>query len=262
VDPLITLTTDFGTRDSYVAQLKGTLLSEGPPGLRLLDLSHELTPFDVTGAAWFLRQAVPRFPAHTVHLVVVDPGVGSARTPLMVRLGQQQLVGPDNGIFGLLYTGREEVFAIDLGSVEGRPLSSTFHGRDLFAPIAARLAAGGRCEDFGRAITHYRRLAWPLPVPGQGGLVGEVVHVDHYGNLITNLAGELVMQLGGREQLAFRIPGAELCGLHDHYAEVAVGEALALLGSSGYVELSVREGSAARALGAQRGTAVLVTKRS
>jgi S-adenosylmethionine hydrolase len=262
VGPLITLTTDFGTRDSYVAELKGCLLSEGPPGLRMVDLSHELTPFDLFGAAWFLRAAVPRFPAGTVHLAVVDPGVGSARTPLMVRLGQQVLVGPDNGIFGLLYDGREEVFAIDSKSLSERPLSSTFHGRDLFAPIAARLADGGRCEDHGHALSRYERLPWLPLVASEDGIVGQVVHIDRYGNLVTNLEPAQLVALGAPAELDFQIKGATIRGLRDHYAQVARGELIALVSSSGLVELAQREGSAAARLGVERGSPVRVTKRS
>jgi S-adenosylmethionine hydrolase len=259
---LITLTTDYGTRDAYLAELKGSLLSEGPPGLRLVDLSHDLTPFDVFGAAWFLRRALPGFPPCTIHLVVVDPGVGSARAPLMVRVGDQLLVGPDNGVFGLLYDGREQVFAIDLRRFEGRRVSSTFHGRDLFAPVAARLAAGARCEDLGAPVSAYERVVLPAPVRGAAGIEGQILHVDHFGNLVTNIEAALAESLAPRGELRFRSSGVQVDGLRDHYAEVAAGELLALVGSSGFVELAVREGSAAARLSAARGAPVTVTKRS
>lgn len=259
VAPLITLTTDFGSRDSYVAQLKAVLFSDGPPDLRVVDLSHELTPFDVQGAAWFVREALPRFPPGTVHLVVIDPGVGSARRPLLACQNDQLLVGPDNGLFGLLFTGHEQVFAIDPRRLGPREVSRTFHGRDLFAPVAARLAAGARCEDFGAPIRDYQVSIVPEPRLENGALRGHVLHVDRYGNLISNLTRAQVLSLGPNEGLRFHIAGQEVTSLNDHYAQVRPGELLALVGSSGLIELSVREGSAAEQLGVARGTEIRVS---
>jgi len=256
VAPRITLSTDFGTRDSYVAQLKGVLYSEGPADLQVVDLSHELAPFDVLSAAWFVREAITRFPPQTLHLVVVDPGVGSARRPIVARVADQVLVGPDNGVFGALYDGGESVLEIEPARLGGRALSSTFHGRDLFAPAAARLARGEPCEGFARVITDYARLALPEPRAERDVLVGQVMHVDHYGNLVTNLSAGAVRALGHAERLTFQILGQEVAPLRDHYAQVQPGELIALVGSSDRVEISVREGSAAERLRARLGTLV------
>ncbi len=264
----ITLTTDFGTRDAYVAELKAALLSElealaqGTPfAAQILDLSHELVPFDVRAAAWFVRAALPRFPRGTVHLVVVDPGVGSARRPLVARAAGQILVGPDNGIFGHLFAGDEEVFAADPAVLGARALSHTFHGRDLFAPLAARLAAGARCEELGARVEDYQRIQIPAPISSEDGLSGEILHVDHYGNLVSNLTPRAVGEIGAKDALVFQIRGHEIEGLRDHYAQVEPAQPLAVVGSAGLIELSVREGSAAARFAAERGDTLRVSTR-
>jgi S-adenosylmethionine hydrolase len=258
--PLVTLTTDFGTRDSYTAELKGVLYSEGPPDLRVVDLSHELPPFDVEFAARFVQRAVSQFPPETVHVVVVDPGVGSARQPLVVEVGRKLLVGPDNGVFSLLFDGSERVFALDPARASERVLSSTFHGRDLFAPAAARLAGGAPCTALGTLTRLYERLQPRLPEREVDGWLGQITHVDRYGNLITNITASELAALGDRAAVRVECAGAALA-LRAHYAEVAPGELLCLVGSSGQLELSARETSAAEKLAAGVGSCVRVTKR-
>jgi S-adenosylmethionine hydrolase len=260
VRPLVTLTTDFGTRDAYVAEMKGVLLGAGPPDLHIVDLSHDLAPFDVRAAALFVRRALPRFPQRTVHVVVVDPGVGSARNGIVVEVHGQTLVGPDNGTFGLLYDGTERVHVIDTSRIAQGRLSSTFHGRDLFAPVAARLAAGVPTASLGLPTTEYVR--WSLPEVRADGarLLGEVIHVDHYGNLVTNITAPQLEGLGERAQLSVECAGARLTGIRDHYAEVGMGELLCLIGSSGQLELSAREASAAELLHSGVGAPVRVWK--
>lgn len=260
VRPLVTLTTDFGTRDAYVAEIKGVLLGAGPPDLQIIDLSHDLVPFDVRAAALFVHRALPRFPQGTVHMVVVDPGVGSARQGIVVEVHGQTLVGPDNGTFGLLYDGTERVHVIDPSRVALGGRSSTFHGRDVFAPVAARLAAGAPTASLGAPTTQYVR--WSLPeVRAEGAsLWGEVVHVDHYGNLITNITAGQLEALGERSQLCVECAGVRLSGLRDHYAEVGRGELLCLIGSLGQLELAAREASAAERLHCGVGAPVRVWK--
>lgn len=249
---LITLTTDFGTRDAYVAQLKGVLYSEGPPGVNVVDLSHELAPFDVQGAALFVRAALPRFPHGAVHLCVVDPGVGSSRHALIVQRPDMLLVGPDNGLFSYLYDGSETVYAIEART----PISSTFHGRDLFAPVAAKLAAGAAASAFGPRLESYERLSLPLVDIRGDSLHGRVIHVDHYGNLITNITSAMLASLEGPLRIAIADHAIE--GVVDHYAQ---GDGLlALIGSSGWLEVAVREGSAAERLAVKIGQSVRVTR--
>lgn len=261
--PLITLTSDFGTADPYVAEMKGVLCSEGPPDLRVLDLSHELPPFDLQAAALFLRSAVPRFPAGTIHLVIVDPGVGSQRAPLIVRLGEQLLVGPDNRQFGYLFDGQEEVYRIDPARLGGREPSCTFHGRDLFAPAAARLAQGKPPSALGTRVESYQHLVFPMVEFVGDTLAGKVIHIDRFGNLITNigqaaLTGFLRSMPLREAQVA--IGERVVRGIVNHYAEGKLGELLALVGSSGLLELSLREGNAAAKLGIQLGKQVRVQR--
>lgn len=263
--PLVTLTTDFGEKDSYVAEMKGVLLSRGPAGLRIVDLTHEIAPQDVREAALFLRAAVPRFPEGTIHLVVVDPGVGSARRPIIARIHGQTLVGPDNGVFGHLFDRhREKVWAIDPGKVSGERPSRTFHGRDVFAPAAARLARGEKPEELGTALQEYEHLVFPL-VEMEGQILhGEVLHIDRFGNVITNVPLETLRGFLGNgallERVGIEIGGRRLRGVGTHYESVAPGELLAVISSGDLLEVAVREGSAAEALGVHRGDRVRVIR--
>jgi S-adenosyl-L-methionine hydrolase (adenosine-forming) len=256
------MTSDFGTSDPYVAEMKGVLASEGPPDLRVLDLSHELPAFDVLAAALFLRSAVPRFPAGTIHLVVVDPGVGSARAPLIVRIGQQLLVGPDNRQFGYLLDGQEQVFEIDPARLGTREISRTFHGRDLFAPAAAQLARGVSPEQLGTRIDSYQHLVFPMVEFVGDTLAGRVIHVDRFGNLITNISRAALYDFLAPLPLdrALVSLGERHVRLVSHYAEGEPGELLALVGSSGLLELALREGHAAAKLAVQPGKQVRVLR--
>ncbi|HEX5661693.1 MAG TPA: SAM-dependent chlorinase/fluorinase [Polyangiales bacterium] len=252
--PLITLTTDFGTRDAYVAELKGVLYSEGPPGVAVVDLSHELAPFDVHAAALFVRAALPRFPQGAVHLCVVDPGVGSARRALIVERADMLLVGPDNGLFSYLYDGSEKVYTIE----RPRPASSTFHGRDVFAPVAARLAAGAAAGSFGARVDGYERLSLPMVDISGDTLHGRVIQIDHYGNLITNITRQTLTSFAGAAPLRIAIADRVIDGVVDHYAQ-AEG-LLALIGSSGWLEVAAREASAAQLLDVKIGQWVRVLR--
>jgi S-adenosylmethionine hydrolase len=261
--PLITLTTDFGTRDAYVAELKGTLLSEGPADLRIVDLSHELAPFDVHAAALFVRAALPRFPAGTIHVVVVDPGVGTARAALVIKLRDMTLVGPDNSLFSYLYDGSEEVYAIERGRLGAREISSTFHGRDVFAPVAARLAAGAKAEDFGARAEAYKRMAFPMVEVSGDALHGRIIHIDRYGNLITNISaatlrGFIGGELAGRLDIA--IGEHRVRDFVDCYAQGKPGELVALIGSAGLLEVAAREESAASRLHVEVGRTLRVQR--
>lgn len=261
--PLITLTTDFGTADPYVAEMKGVLAHEGPADLRILDLSHELPVFDVQAAALFLRAAVPRFPARSIHVVVVDPGVGSERAPIVVELGDQWLVGPDNRVFGYLYDGSERVHVVDPARVAQTPMSATFHGRDLFAPVAARLACGVAVSEFARPAESYQHMVFPMVELSGDVLLGRVIHIDRFGNLISNITRSVLRGfLQDRSERAALVSLGEqkVRGLVNHYAEAKPGELLALIGSSQLLEVSVREGSAAAKLGAQVGKVIRVQR--
>jgi len=261
---LLTLTTDFGTQDSYVAELKGVLLSEGPSSLRLVDLSHELAPFDIHAAALFLRAALPRFPAGSIHLAVVDPGVGSERRALIVERPDMLLVGPDNALFSYLFDGTESVYAIDRSLLGGRAVSPTFHGRDVFAPVAARLAAGAPAASLGERVDRYERMVFPM-VDMQGDVLhGRVVHIDRYGNLITNIPEGTLRSFLGADDAAFALLVGDhtVHTLRSHYAQVEPGELVVLVGSSGLIEVAAREASAAQKLAIEVGRPLRVVRRT
>jgi hypothetical protein len=243
---LITLLTDFGTADGYVAELKGVLLSAAP-GSRLVDLSHDIVPHDVDAARLVVARYWRRFPTGTVHLVVVDPGVGSSREAIAVSSDGRLLVGPDNGVLSpaLLLPGAQVV------SLPVPPdAAPTFHGRDVFAPAAAALARGANLDSLGAPFHDPVVRRTPEAVrEADGWLRGEVIMVDRFGNAVTNLLG----LHGGEVRVGSRnIP---VCRT---YADVASGEVVALVGSSGLIEVAVRDGSAASALGLERGTVVRV----
>lgn len=245
--PIVTLLTDFGTADGYVAQMKGVMLSHAPD-LTIVDITHEIAPQDVTHARFVVEQYWQRFPPGTIHVVVVDPGVGSTRAALAVAADHRCLVGPDNGVLTASLR-HETAHAVSLEVPHGA--SPTFHGRDVFAPAAAALAMGTPLEQLGRPFAQPRRLEWPQPAAGDHGeWRGEVIVIDRFGNAITNLPG-------GEAGSRVTFDTCEL-PLRRTYAEVAPDEPLALVGSTGHVEIAVREGSAARRFALHRGTRVVL----
>ncbi len=256
--PLVTLTTDFGTRDPYAAAIKGVMLGLCPQ-LRLVDLSHEIGPQDVLEAAIFLAGALPAFPAGSVHLAVVDPGVGSERRAIAVRAGGQTVVCPDNGLL-TLFTREHPIEAaheITNPAFMRADLSATFHGRDLFAPAAARLACGAPLSEAGPAIEG-GIVTIDVPEARREGetVHGEVLRIDRFGNAITNVQRAL---LDGATVTEVRAGKARLRALRRTYADVALGEPLALFESNGYLAIAVNGGDAGATLNLARGTAVTVT---
>jgi S-adenosylmethionine hydrolase len=241
VGALITLLTDFGTQDGYVGAMKGVIHRE-LPGAQVVDLTHEIPPQDVLAGAFALAQAAPWFPPGTVHVAVVDPGVGSSRRALIASAHGSLLVGPDNGLLSLAAPGRAHV--IDRVPPEWR-IHPTFHGRDLFARVAARLAGGAPIAEFALREVEAARVELPAFEREGGDLLGEVIHVDRFGNLVTNLPGDEVagptVEIGGAR--------AERATT---YAAVEPGRLVAYTGSAGYLEVAVRDGSAAAHLGAGR----------
>jgi S-adenosylmethionine hydrolase len=246
----ITLLTDFGTADGYVGEMKGVLATEAPDAV-IIDISHEIPPQDIERARLTLARVWRRFPTGTVHVVVVDPGVGSTRAALAVESAGRFLVGPDNGVLSpALLAAGAHVVELPIGA----GASPTFHGRDVFAPAAAALARGERLDAIGAAARDPIILRTPEPSRrADGSLEGEVILIDRFGNAITNIIG----LHGGTVEVVQRS-----IALRRTYAEAAPGEALAVVGSSGFVEIAVRDGNAARALGIRVGTrAVLRTNR-
>jgi len=252
---VVTLLTDFGTRDSYVGAMKGVILGLAP-GARLVDLTHSVPPQAVIPGALILRNAVPVFPSGTVHVAVVDPGVGSERAPIAVFAGDQVLVGPDNGLLhpaaGRL--GLREIRRLECEALFRRPVSRTFHGRDVFAPVAAHLVAGIEPERLGPVVPSMEPLSLPECRVDAGEISGEVIYIDRFGNLITNIPGALLAEAGATARFA----GGPRLPVADTYSQVASGEPLALVGSWEQLEIAVRDGSAARDLGGEVGSPVTV----
>lgn len=250
---IVTLTTDFGLRSSYVGSLRGALLSAAPRVI-LADISHEIRPFDLLEAALMLRAAAPAFPGGTVHLAVVDPGVGGERRPLAVVSRGHFFVGPDNGVFTPFLDGRESAFRLDAARIAREDPSPTFHGRDLFAPAAARIARGEPPESLGDPVRDPVRLEWPEPRETARGLRGVVLGVDAFGNLITNIEGDRLPADRGAPRV--EVAGSVVAGIRRTYGDAAPGELLALVGSGGFLEIAVNRGSAAERLRAGPGTVV------
>jgi S-adenosylmethionine hydrolase len=250
--PVVTLTTDFGLRDPYVAAMKGVLRA-GCPGLTVDDLSHAIPPQDLRAAALFLEAAIPCYPPGTIHLVVVDPGVGGSRRPMAVRLPDGSLlVGPDNGVLSLAWGRAPECREITHPDLPRRPCSNTFHGRDLFAPAAARLAGGFDFSALGPPIGDPCRIVLPQPRGGPGEATGEIIHLDHFGNAVSNLPAAWA---GPAAQV--RVRGLDL-PIHATYSAVPVGAPLALAGSTARIEVAVREGDAGRVLGLRVGEEIAI----
>ena len=255
---VITLTTDFGTSDWFVGTMKGVIAGIAPKA-RVIDLTHELPPGDIRGGAFALAASCRYFPKGTVHVVVVDPGVGSRRKAIAVQTAKGVFVGPDNGVLSWALA-KEKVRAIHALENEAyflQPVSRTFHGRDVFAPVAAHLSRGVPIRKFGPALEDFVRLAWPEPRVRRGGFEGEVVYIDRFGNAITNLESSL---LGGPQGASCEVYAKRrrVCPLKAFYQATPPNTPVALVGSSGFLEIAVNGGSAAKVLGMRIGTRVVL----
>lgn len=259
---LVTVTTDFGLQDHYVAVMKAVILGEAPQ-TRLVDISHTIPPQDVMAAAWVLRNAYTHFPEGTVHLVVVDPGVGTDRRPVIVEHDGHYFVGPDNGVFSLL-TSMELFHAWEITepTIRNRGNSSTFHGRDLFAPAAARLASGQSPDRLGTPVKELVTYRWARPIADPAGIQGWIVHIDRFGNLISNIPEAMVRETVGRRSLKLYVGNTILEEISTTYASVEDGDPLACIGSSGMLEVAVNKGNAAELLGVVKGAQISIVAQS
>lgn len=249
----ITLLTDFGTFDGYVAAMKGAIAKIAPSAV-VDDASHDIYPGDIAGAAYALRRYWRLYPEGTVHVVVVDPGVGTERRAIAAVADGRFLVGPDNGVFTFVLKDADETTIVEISNagVTFDDISNTFHGRDVFAPAAAHLAAGVDLAEMGAAVTDPIMIAAPPPLVMDNAVHGEVVNVDRFGNLLTNIGAELVVP-----GAALEFEGGEL-RIVPTYAAAASGEPVGLINSDGVLEIAMRDASAADTFGAGRGTAVLL----
>ncbi len=258
--PLITLLTDFGDRDYFVASMKGVILNINPQA-QIVDLSHHVTPHDVADAAYLLQSCYRYFPDGTIHVAVVDPGVGSTRRPLLVSSSRYFFLGPDNGL--LTYVCQEET-GVEVRHIENRQYrldseGATFDGRDLFAPAAAWLTKGQPIGSFGRLVPNYERLPISEPSWDKHVMAGEIVYIDRFGNLISNLTQFHIREVRGvtkRSEPYIRIGGLTIDGLARSYAEGSADTPQALINSNGNLEVFLKEGRAADRLNAARGARI------
>lgn len=261
---IITLTTDFGLTDHFVGAMKGVILDINPEA-RIVDINHAVQMFDVLDGALAISQAYSYYPSGTIHMVIVDPGVGTARRPILVSTERHLFVAPDNGVLSLVYD-REERLSVRHATAEHYFLpnrSNTFHGRDIFAPIAAHLAKGVHPQSFGDEVTDYVRFAAPRPKPAdERTLRGVVLRVDRFGNLITNVTPQDMPMLFGSEPPPFKISiggKGQVSRIYTTYVEGSPGEVFGILGSMGFLEIAANRNSASQVLGVGKGSEVLIT---
>lgn len=267
MDPIITLTTDFGTDDEYVGVMKGVILARAPRA-RLVDLSHGVPPQDVDRAGTILAAAWPYFPAGTIHLAVVDPGVGSDREIILVSAADQYFLAPNNGLLSPLFA-REIFFsahALECEELFLQPLSSTFHGRDIFAPVAAALARGTlSAGNAGRSLTRKELVSRTLPAPAcdwdKETIQARITHQDRFGNLVSNISASLMEELltrsgKGPTELVVTVGETRVQGLATAYDQARPGQVLCLINSQGFLEIAAARASAARLLQAGPGTEI------
>jgi S-adenosyl-L-methionine hydrolase (adenosine-forming) len=262
--PIITLTTDFGLSDHYVGTVKGVLLNI-IPDVQIVDICHSVQAFDVLDGALTIAQSYSYFPSGTVHLVVVDPGVGTARRPILVTSDRHHFVAPDNGVLSMVYDQEERLHIrhVTAEHYSLQPVSKTFHARDIFAPIAAWLAKGVDPEKFGEEITDFIRFNAPKPKSTDGNtLHGVVLKVDRFGNLVTNITPQDAPMLFGADPAPFKISVGkhEITAIHTNYSEGSPGEVFGILGSMGYLEIAADRGSAAKIIGSGKGSEVLISQ--
>jgi S-adenosylmethionine hydrolase len=257
--PLITLTTDFGLSDHYVGTMKGVILSICPRA-RIVDISHGIGAYEIAEGAFTISQAYRYFPRGALHVVVVDPGVGTSRRPILAQAAGQYFIAPDNGVLSMIYVReKHKVRAISNARYFLQPVGNTFHGRDIFAPVAAHLAGGVAPASVGKSIEDYLRLDFDKPArTGRRTWMGAILKVDRFGNIVTNLSVEDFPDLGKRPfEMAVGLRRVNV--LAHNYAERGPGELFLIVGSAGYYEISVGQASAAKLLGCGAGAPLELT---
>lgn len=252
--PIITLLTDFGIKDHYVASMKGVILNINPQ-CNLVDITHEVRPHDIQEGAFILANAFSFFPRGTIHIAVVDPGVGGLRKPILLVTQNYFWVGPDNGLFSLVAKRDKVKEVIHLTNKKYflPNVSTTFHGRDIFAPVAGRLSLGIKPEALGEKLDHWVELDLRKPEIRKQRLLGEIVFIDHFGNLISNIDETMFFQFTKKRPYVIWAGKRRIDHLRKGYWEGKPGELVALFGSSGYLEISMNRGNAQRTLKVKRG---------
>ena len=260
--PIITLTTDFGSDSPYVAQMKGAMLSINPFA-RIVDITHSVPAQGIRQAAWVLVDSCHFFPEDTIHVVIVDPGVGSDRGVLLARYDGHEFVCPDNGLLtGIAHGSRaESVFSVQNLKYWRAEVSMTFHGRDVMGPVAAHRSLGVVPREFGPPIEEIVKLRWSTPQVENGEVEGLIEQIDSLGNLISDLPSSLVETLGSPDSVSVRIGSTADIPIVDHYQAATSGSIIALIGSHGRLEIAVVNGEAAQVIGAKFGDAIVVYRR-
>lgn len=256
---IITLTTDFGTSDHYVGVMKGVILNINPH-VQIVDITHTIPPQDIHGAAFLIDSAYRYFPTGTIHVIVVDPGVGSERRAIVCQTETAYFVCPDNGILTHILHNDEPIHAVAVeNSAYFLPqVSNTFHGRDIFAPVAAHLSHGVPISDLGNPVPQLAQLPILCPELTDKAVIGHVIWIDSFGNLVTDISHEVLDSLKGRNSAVICAGSAEIDRLNQSYTESAAGEPLAIIGSFNRLEISINQGNAAEILGLKRGDAITI----
>lgn len=256
---LITLTTDFGMHDWFVGTVKGVILNLAPKAT-VVDITHEIPTGDIRSGAFALAAACRYFPKGTIHVAVIDPGVGSRRAAMAVRTRNYTFVGPDNGVLSLALAGEKVVSAHRLENEKyfHHPVSRTFHGRDVFAPVAAHLSKGVALARLGPKVDEFVKLDLPAPRATRSGIRGEIIYIDRFGNAFTNITADLLQRADRRSARVLR-NGKLLCRVAEFYQAVPAGHPVAVIGSSGHLEIAVNGGNAARKFGIRIGDAIRLT---
>jgi len=260
--PIITLTTDFGLRDPYVAEMKAVILGISP-NTTIVDITHEIEKFNIRMGAYVLASASPYFPKGTIHVAVVDPGVGTRRRPILIQSKYSYLIGPDNGVLALAAKnqGIKHIYEISNRNLMLPKISDTFHGRDVFAPAAAHLANGIPPTEFGPEIQEAATPEFAKITKRKNMLVGEVLHIDNFGNIITNFGEKELELMDTKETVNIKLKNARLkLKLCKAYAEVKPQKPLAIIGSHNFLEISINQGNAAEALKTRSGDKVTLCR--
>ncbi len=256
--PIITLLTDFGNSDYFVGAMKGVILSINPHAT-IVDITHENPPQDIETAAFNLLSCYRDFPAGTIHVAVVDPGVGSDRRAIVVECADQFFVGPDNGLFSWICEREGDWSGTHIANQKffRKPVSRTFHGRDIFAPAAAALASGHQRHEFGPAITDIVQLPSLEPETiNENTVEGRIIHIDHFGNCVTNFTRRTLESRSGPTSWRMTLNDRRIDSFRNFFADSTTNEVFAIIGSAGFIEVCVRDGSAAKLLNVQRGQRV------
>ena len=260
--PLITLLTDFGNSDYFVAAMRGVILSHNPDA-QIIDITHEVPAQDIEAAAFTLLAAHSAFPSGTIHLAVVDPGVGSSRRPILIEAAGHYFVGPDNGIFSYVCDqSKPRIFHLDNAKYFRHPVSDTFNGRDVFAPVAAALSVGVAPKKLGIEVDDFVQLPTLRPERSRDGLIsGRIIHIDHFGNCVTNITTNELNEKVMDQRIRLTIREQEIDTFHRYFAEeTRANKLFCIWGSAGFLEIAARNNSAAKLLKAKRGDTVVVTR--